>query len=122
MNSGEGRIVLCSNGSSIAFSELSATYPLKLLSPRITQAGVAIVYVLSYGGGLVGGDQLKLAVEVGPGCILVLLSQVLTEHASVLFLDNLCSYCLRAPPKSSRLGRGVEPQTSAYLLTKRQIE
>jgi UreD urease accessory protein len=74
--SGGGRIVLRSHGSSVTFAELSSTYPLKLLSPRIDQDGVAIVYVLTYGGGLVGGDCVKLAVDVGQGTILVLLSQV----------------------------------------------
>lgn len=76
IDAGGGRIILRSHGSNVAFSELSATYPLKLLSPRTTQDGVAIVYVLSYGGGLVGGDNLQLFVDVGPGGVLVLLSQV----------------------------------------------
>jgi hypothetical protein len=73
---GGGRIVSRSHGSAVVFSELSSTYPLKLLSPRITQAGVALVYILSYGGGLVGGDRIKLSVDVGSETTLVLLSQV----------------------------------------------
>ncbi|KAG8219719.1 hypothetical protein J3R82DRAFT_687 [Butyriboletus roseoflavus] len=40
-----------------------ATYPLKLLSPKLAQDIVAIVYVLSYGGGLVNGDHVKLNVD-----------------------------------------------------------
>lgn len=73
---GGGRIVVHSHGSDVVFSGLFSTYPLKLLSPRIAQDGVALVYILSYGGGLVGGDRIKLSVDVGSGAILVLLSQV----------------------------------------------
>lgn len=73
---GGGRIVTRSYGSEVVFSELSSTYPLKLLSPRIAQDGVGLVYILSYGGGLVGGDRVNLTVDVGSGTVLVLLSQV----------------------------------------------
>jgi urease accessory protein len=73
---GEGRIVLRLHGSDVSFSELSASYPLKLLSPRVEQEGTAIVYAISYGGGLVGGDCIKLSVDIGLGCNLLLLSQV----------------------------------------------
>jgi urease accessory protein len=76
INAGGGRVTVRSHGPSASFSELSATYPLKLLSPRVALDGVAIAYILSYGGGLVGGDSIKLAVDVGPGSILLLLSQV----------------------------------------------
>jgi urease accessory protein len=77
ISAGSGRIVLRSNGSAAIFSELSSTYPLKLLSPRVDREGVAIVYMLTYGGGLVGGDTIQLSVDVGPSTVLVLLSQVL---------------------------------------------
>ena len=76
IDAGGGRIASLIHGSEVVFSELSATYPLKLLSPRIVQAGVGLVYVLSYGGGLVGGDRVQLSVDVGTGTTLVLLSQV----------------------------------------------
>ena len=58
------------------FAQLSCTYPLKLLSPRSKEDSVAIVYVLSYGGGLVGGDEVELEVGVREGASLMLLSQV----------------------------------------------
>jgi len=79
IDTGSGRIVSRSHGSFVVFSELSSTYPLKLLSPQITQDGVALVYILSYGGGLVGGDSVKLSVEAGSGTVLVLLSQGSTK-------------------------------------------
>lgn len=79
IHAGSGRIALRAQGRSVAFSELSAAYPLKLLSPRAIQDNVAIVYVLTYGGGLVGGDQLKLNVSIeAHEAVLVILSQVST--------------------------------------------
>lgn len=60
------------------FSELSCTYPLKLLSPKTAQDRLAIVYMLTYGGGLVGGDSISLFVDIGPGSTLILLSQVIS--------------------------------------------
>ncbi|CAL1695330.1 unnamed protein product [Somion occarium] len=76
---GVGRIVLRPHGSEAVFSELSYAYPLKLLSPKVSQRNTAVVYVLSYGGGLVGGDQIKLSVEVHDGSSLVMLSQGSTK-------------------------------------------
>lgn len=73
---GGGRIVASLHGSRVVFLELSSTYPLKLLSPQINQDRVAVVYILSYGGGLVGGDYVALSVDVQRGVRLVLLSQV----------------------------------------------
>lgn len=64
-------------GDHVAFPEMMYTYPLKLLAPRLPGArGAAIVYMLSYGGGLVGGDRVRLDIDVGKGVRLLLLSQV----------------------------------------------
>ncbi|TFK36836.1 UreD-domain-containing protein [Crucibulum laeve] len=79
IHAGGGRICVASHGQKAVFSELSATYPLKLLSPRIAQDGVAVVYILSYGGGLVSGDRVDLSVDVQLGANLVLLSQGSTK-------------------------------------------
>lgn len=76
VGSGVGTINLQSHGSDAVFSELSYSYPLKLLSPRVATLNVGVVYVLTYGGGLVGGDRVKLGVEVGEGARLVMLTQV----------------------------------------------
>lgn len=72
---GQGCISVSVHGDRAIISELSSTYPLKLLSPTI-QKGTALVYLLSYGGGLVGGDEVNLSVRVDKGARLVLLSQV----------------------------------------------
>ena len=80
---GSGHIVCDLYSSNVVFSELSSAYPLKLLSPKVAEPGVAIVYMMSYGGGLVGGDRVHLTVKIGRGCKLLLLSQV-----------RSCLYCL----------------------------
>ena len=79
---GHGRVILRNDGSGNVFSELAATYPLKLLSPRLPSPNVSIVYMLSYGGGLVGGDSVLLDVEVHDEARLVILTQV--HHESQL--------------------------------------
>ncbi|KAI0778490.1 UreD-domain-containing protein [Trametes elegans] len=76
---GHGRIVLHNDGVSNVFSELSAMYPLKLLSPQLPSGNVSIVYMLSYGGGLVGGDRVLLHAEVRAGARLAILSQGSTK-------------------------------------------
>ncbi|KAF8349774.1 UreD urease accessory protein-domain-containing protein [Amanita rubescens] len=103
IQAGNGRIALCAQGRSVAFSELSAAYPLKLLSPRAIQDNVAIVYVLTYGGGLVGGDQLKLHVNIeAHEAVLVLLSQGSTKVFKTRPGQRLAdvSRSLSAPAKS----------------------
>ncbi|KIK70859.1 hypothetical protein GYMLUDRAFT_66076 [Collybiopsis luxurians FD-317 M1] len=79
LQAGCGHIVLSCYGRKAWFSELSATYPLKLLSPKVTENCVAIAYVLTYGGGLVGGDSINLSVEIGSHAKLLLLSQGSTK-------------------------------------------
>jgi urease accessory protein len=84
---GVGRIVLVHDGSSVSFAELSSTYPLKLLSPQTARPSVALVYILSYGGGLVGGDRIALSVDVQKDSTLFALTQattILPLHASHL--------------------------------------
>lgn len=76
---GHGRIAISTHSKKAVFTELSSTYPLKLLSPKINADGVAVVYVLSYGGGLVGGDQVSLTVDIKDGARGVLLSQGSTK-------------------------------------------
>lgn len=76
---GSGRITVGNRGRDVALSELSSAYPLKLLSPRAVQSKVAVVYVLTYGGGLVGGDQLKLQADLEYETVLALLSQGSTK-------------------------------------------
>jgi urease accessory protein len=78
---GKGKAILHAFGKETSFSELSYTYPLKLLSPKLPSDGipVSIVYILSYGGGLVPGDKLDLEVEVGAGASLMVLTQAILQ-------------------------------------------
>ncbi|KAI0652163.1 UreD-domain-containing protein [Trametes meyenii] len=76
---GHGRVNVRHDGFSNIFSELSATYPLKLLSPQLPSSNVSVVYMLSYGGGLVGGDHVQMYVEVQDGARLAILSQGSTK-------------------------------------------
>jgi urease accessory protein len=46
-------------------TSLYATSPLRLLTPR-SHGTAAWIYTSSYGGGLLGGDSVRLAVRVGP--------------------------------------------------------
>jgi urease accessory protein len=56
----------------------SATSPLRLLTPG-NHGSAAWVYVGSYGGGLLGGDDLRLTVRVGPEASVFLSSQASTK-------------------------------------------
>ncbi|KAI9592771.1 UreD-domain-containing protein [Syncephalis fuscata] len=58
---------------------MRARYPLKLLAPRAHQERSALVYALSYGGGLVSGDCPSMKVRVMPNAALTLLTQGSTK-------------------------------------------
>ena len=81
---GSGCAIVHAHGETAHFSELSFTYPLKLIAPRIiTSSGqdagqrTSILYVLSYGGGLVGGDKIELDIHVEANTKVVALTQVM---------------------------------------------
>ncbi|CAK7230502.1 hypothetical protein SBRCBS47491_007607 [Sporothrix bragantina] len=92
---GDGRIVaaLTPNGEP-GLAVVSYQYPLKLIAPQ-TGAGVgtlgggeqddatrrksALVFLLSYGGGLVAGDQVNLTIDVHRGARLSLVTQGTTK-------------------------------------------
>ncbi|CAJ2507663.1 Uu.00g088490.m01.CDS01 [Anthostomella pinea] len=74
---GEGRVVvkLMPNHVS-ALESITYQYPLKLISPSPTaEQGSVLVFLLSYGGGLVGGDQVNLFIEVKPKARLSVVTQ-----------------------------------------------
>ncbi|KAK5993258.1 putative urease accessory protein ureD-like [Cladobotryum mycophilum] len=74
---GDGRIVvrlLPAGGSGL--ETISYQYPLKLISPSPTiHRKSALVFLLSYGGGLVGGDSVNLSVAICHGASLSLVTQ-----------------------------------------------
>ncbi|CRK48309.1 hypothetical protein BN1723_007951 [Verticillium longisporum] len=74
---GEGRIVarLLPNGQP-GFESITYQYPLKLISPSLTAGEKsALVFLLSYGGGLVGGDHVHLEILVRPDARLSIVTQ-----------------------------------------------
>ena len=78
---GKGHVVLSpvGQGDQQVPSTLSFQYPLKLISPRLPLQPCTSVFMMSYGGGLVGGDQIELNVDVERGCKLSLLTQGSTK-------------------------------------------
>ncbi|RMD44969.1 hypothetical protein DV735_g53, partial [Chaetothyriales sp. CBS 134920] len=76
---GEIRVSLLQPGQQV-LTTCKYQYPLKLVAPdpHPHQAGddkgVTVVFLLTYGGGLVGGDKLSLDVELEPSTQLVLVT------------------------------------------------
>ncbi|KAL4801771.1 UreD urease accessory protein-domain-containing protein [Aspergillus unguis] len=65
---------------SSAISTCSSTYPLRLISPPCrTHQKAALAFMMSYGGGLVAGDEVHLTVTVNPSARLALLTQGSTK-------------------------------------------
>lgn len=57
-------------------STIQYQYPLKLISPSPTAHQKSVlVFLLSYGGGLVGGDQISLKISVEPAARLSIVTQ-----------------------------------------------
>lgn len=74
---GHGMITLTSDPSNRAiFSTLAYTYPLKLQTPtRYFGEKLAVVFMLSYGGGFLGGDEVDVKIRVEEGTGLVVCTQ-----------------------------------------------
>ena len=59
-----------------ALSTISFQYPLKLISPSPNSLQRSVlVFLLTYGGGLVGGDQVNLTIDVKPNAKLSIVTQ-----------------------------------------------
>lgn len=110
---GEGRIIaklLPGGGNGI--EAISYQYPLKLISPTSPTGGQksVLVFLLSYGGGLVGGDAVNLSIRVQPGANLSLVTQghtkvfkspspdVVTSQLMTARVDNGAALCLLPDP------------------------
>jgi len=76
---GKGHITLTRHADTQVLSTLSFQYPLKLLSPRGVGQPCTSVFMMSYGGGLIGGDQISLSVHIEKECKLALLTQGSTK-------------------------------------------
>lgn len=74
---GVGRIVTKLLPNNVpGLESITYQYPLKLISPdaKLDQKSV-LVFLLSYGGGLVGGDRVNLTISVLPGSRLSIVTQ-----------------------------------------------
>lgn len=95
-----GRATLRSGGDVPVFSQLESRFPLRLLAPHAasqnatktanlnagidstekgSHKGIGVLYVVSFGGGLVSGDQILLDIDVGSDTRLISLTQGSTK-------------------------------------------
>jgi urease accessory protein len=75
---GMGRLCFARVAGRTVLTRASANSPLKFLNPR-NAGGSAWAYVATYGGGLVGGDQVRIDVEVGPQASALISTQASTK-------------------------------------------
>lgn len=77
-DAGAGSLAFARVDSRTVLRRSFATSPLKLLNPR-NHGDAAWVYLASYGGGLVGGDALRLEIDVEPGARALVSTQASTK-------------------------------------------
>ena len=75
---GHGELEVTRLGPRSIVTRARATSPLRLLTPR-NHGSAAWVYGATYGGGLVDGDAVRLAMSVGPGATAMLSTQASTK-------------------------------------------
>ncbi|CCG85168.1 Uncharacterized urease accessory protein ureD-like [Taphrina deformans PYCC 5710] len=75
---GTGSIRLELARGNLHLSDLAFTYPLKLVAPKASPKSQS-VFLLSYGGGLVGGDAIALSVVLEPNTTIALMTQGSTK-------------------------------------------
>ncbi|KAI8371860.1 urease accessory protein UreD [Blakeslea trispora] len=67
------------------FERIHAQYPLKFIPTTGHADRLAVVYMLSYGGGVISGDQFEIDIQVKKNAILLLMTQGNTK----IFKDRL---------------------------------
>lgn len=129
---GDGRIVVkVVPGGGNGLEAMSYQYPLKLISPsRSADQKSTLVFLLSYGGGLVGGDQINLGIDVHEGAKLSLVTQghtkifkspspdVVTRQILHVQVDEGASLCLLPDPVQP-FENSVYEQTQIFRLAPR---
>jgi urease accessory protein len=109
---GDGRIVvglLPAGGSGL--EKMTYQYPLKLIAPTPTGEQLSVlVFLLSYGGGLVAGDQVNLSINVRTGSKLSIATQghtkifktpsadLITRQNLNVHIENEAGLCLLPDP------------------------
>ncbi|WOL12275.1 urease accessory protein D isoform X1 [Canna indica] len=88
----KGRVKVENVGGKSTVTRCFSCYPLKLILPNkagSSKSDAVWIYALSYGGGIVSGDRISLAISVGDGCTAILTTQASTKvYKSV---DSKCS-------------------------------
>lgn len=77
--SGRGKVVACVSDGRTVLASTRAESPLRLLRPTFPGTKSAAVCIATFGGGLVGGDEIDLDVHVGTGATLLLFTQASTK-------------------------------------------
>ncbi|KAJ3091457.1 hypothetical protein HK102_000482 [Quaeritorhiza haematococci] len=67
------------NPDKCILSRFSYNYPLRFLVPKSYSKRAISVYGLSFGGGLVSGDQIQISLDVASNCCLTFLTQASTK-------------------------------------------
>ncbi|KAI8097146.1 urease accessory protein UreD [Halteromyces radiatus] len=72
---GSGTLICQCYDDKTKFSRIHAQYPLKFIPTRGHAERLAVVYMISYGGGIVSGDRFNISIDILPKAILLLLTQ-----------------------------------------------
>lgn len=109
---GDGHIIAALQPHGItALTKVTYQYPLKLISPSPTSHQKSVLaFLLTYGGGLVGGDQVNLLIDVLEGAKLSIVTQghtkvfksttkdIVTRQTLEVNLEKYASLCLLPDP------------------------
>ncbi|KAI8379858.1 urease accessory protein UreD [Choanephora cucurbitarum] len=82
---GKGILICHCYHDQTKFERIHAQYPLKFIPTTGHAERLAVVYMLSYGGGVISGDQFDIDIEVKKNAILLLMTQGNTK----IFKDRL---------------------------------
>ncbi|TVY13721.1 putative urease accessory protein ureD-like [Lachnellula arida] len=126
---GEGQLVVGLLPQKVsALSTISFQYPLKLISPSpaANQKSV-LVFLLTYGGGLVGGDQVHLTISIKPNSRLSIVTQghtkifkspspeVITRQKLHVTIEPGAALCLLPDPVQP-FGESVYEQSQSFFV------
>ena len=126
---GQGHLVVQLTPHKIsALSTITFQYPLKLISPSPSAGQKSVlVFLLTYGGGLVGGDQVRLVIDVKPNAKLSVVTQghtkifkspsrdVITRQTLCVNVEAGASVCLLPDPVQP-FGGSVYEQSQIFTL------
>ena len=79
----------------VCFYPMSSVHQLKLLCPALaSSSNCQWLYPITFGGGLVEGDNITLEVETGPGCCVLVTTQSSTKVGTNIIWIVQCGACL----------------------------